>query len=45
MFFQLVLCIIQVQFMGKDNVPFHCIIFPATLIGTGEKWVFKYFLL
>lgn len=27
-----------VQFMGKDNVPFHTIIFPATLIGTREKW-------
>ena len=23
-----------VQFMGKDNVPFHTVIFPATLIGT-----------
>lgn len=27
-----------VQFMGKDNVPFHSITFPATLIGSGEKW-------
>ncbi|DBA80051.1 hypothetical protein WJX79_001269 [Trebouxia sp. C0005] len=27
-----------VQFMGKDNVPFHTVIFPATLLGTGEKW-------
>jgi methionyl-tRNA synthetase len=26
------------QFMGKDNVPFHTVIFPSTLIGTGEKW-------
>ncbi len=26
------------QFMGKDNVPFHTVIFPATQIGTGEKW-------
>jgi len=24
--------------MGKDNVPFHCLIFPSTLIGTGQKW-------
>ena len=24
-----------VQFMGKDNVPFHTVIFPATLLGTG----------
>ena len=27
-----------VQFMGKDNVPFHTIIFPSTLIGTGDNW-------
>ena len=27
-----------VQFMGKDNVPFHTIIFPATLLGTGQPW-------
>ncbi len=26
------------QFMGKDNVPFHTIIFPATLMGTKEKY-------
>lgn len=26
------------QFMGKDNVPFHTVMFPATLIGTGENW-------
>ncbi|KAG0151313.1 hypothetical protein CROQUDRAFT_719813 [Cronartium quercuum f. sp. fusiforme G11] len=26
------------QFMGKDNVPFHTILFPAYLMGTGEKW-------
>ncbi|KAF8941528.1 putative methionine--tRNA ligase, cytoplasmic protein rar1 [Dissophora ornata] len=26
------------QFMGKDNVPFHTVIFPSTLIGTGEEW-------
>lgn len=26
------------QFMGKDNVPFHSIIFPSSLIGTREKW-------
>jgi len=24
--------------MGKDNVPFHTIMFPSTLLGTGEKW-------
>ena len=27
-----------VQFMGKDNVPFHSISFPATLLGTGGNW-------
>ena len=26
------------QFMGKDNVPFHTLGFPATLIGSGEPW-------
>jgi methionyl-tRNA synthetase len=24
--------------MGKDNVPFHTVIFPATLLGTGGQW-------
>ncbi|VFQ99298.1 unnamed protein product [Cuscuta campestris] len=28
------------QFMGKDNVPFHTVIFPSTLLGTGENWTF-----
>ena len=26
------------QFMGKDNIPFHTVIFPASLIGTGRDW-------
>jgi methionyl-tRNA synthetase len=26
------------QFMGKDNVPFHTVVFPATEIGTGDNW-------
>ncbi|KAJ8449654.1 hypothetical protein Cgig2_001310 [Carnegiea gigantea] len=26
------------QFMGKDNVPFHTVMFPCTLLGTGESW-------
>lgn len=26
------------QFMGKDNVPFHSIIFPASLIGADDGW-------
>jgi len=24
--------------MGKDNIPFHTIIFPCTLLGTGEPY-------
>ncbi|GGC49471.1 methionine--tRNA ligase [Chelatococcus reniformis] len=27
-----------VQFLGKDNVPFHTVSFPATLLGSGEPW-------
>jgi methionyl-tRNA synthetase len=27
-----------IQFLGKDNVPFHAVSFPATLIGLGEPW-------
>merc|ERR1712050_442936 len=27
-----------VQFLGKDNIPFHTVIFPASLLATGEKW-------
>jgi methionyl-tRNA synthetase len=27
-----------IQFMGKDNVAFHAVSFPATLIGSGEPW-------
>ncbi len=27
-----------VQFIGKDNIPFHTVIFPSTLLGSGEKW-------
>ncbi|KAK1307561.1 putative methionine--tRNA ligase [Acorus calamus] len=26
------------QFMGKDNVPFHTVMFPSTLLGTNENW-------
>lgn len=28
----------NVEFMGKDNVPFHSVIFPGSLIGTGDKY-------
>ena len=27
-----------IQFMGKDNIPFHTVIFPSSLIGSGENW-------
>jgi methionyl-tRNA synthetase len=27
-----------VEFMGKDNVAFHSVSFPATIIGSGEPW-------
>lgn len=27
-----------VQFMGKDNVPFHSIYFPSTILGSEEPW-------
>ena len=26
------------QFIGKDNIPFHTVIFPSTLLATGQKW-------
>lgn len=25
--------------MAKDNVPFHSVVFPATLLGIGQKYV------
>jgi methionyl-tRNA synthetase len=27
-----------IQFMGKDNVAFHTVSFPATILGSGEPW-------
>ena len=30
------------QFMGKDNIPFHTIIFPASLLGSGEPYTMLY---
>ncbi|KAL7714485.1 methionine--tRNA ligase [Entamoeba marina] len=27
-----------VQFLGKDNIPFHSVLFPSTLIGTKMPW-------
>ena len=32
------------EFIGKDNVPFHAIIFPAMLMGTQEKWTLPYYI-
>ncbi|KAI8057019.1 methionyl-tRNA synthetase [Syncephalis plumigaleata] len=32
------------QFMGKDNVPFHSVIFPSCLLGTGESWTLLHHL-
>jgi len=26
------------QFIGKDNIPFHTVIFPSSLLGSGERW-------
>ena len=26
------------QFIGKDNIPFHTVIFPSSLLGSGEPW-------
>ena len=26
------------QFIGKDNIPFHTVIFPSSLLATGGKW-------
>ena len=26
------------QFMAKDNIPFHTVVFPASLIGSGQNW-------
>ena len=27
------------QFIGKDNIPFHAVIFPSSLIASGKDWV------
>ncbi|RLV93484.1 Methionine--tRNA ligase cytoplasmic [Spathaspora sp. JA1] len=32
------------QFMGKDNVPFHTVVFPSSQIGTGDVWTKLYHL-
>jgi methionyl-tRNA synthetase len=30
--------VIYTQFMAKDNIPFHTLSFPATLLGSAEPW-------
>ena len=30
------------QFIGKDNIPFHTVIFPSTLLASGEVWTKLY---
>ncbi len=30
------------QFIGKDNIPFHTVIFPSTLLGSGQNWTMLY---
>ena len=30
------------QFIGKDNIPFHTVIFPSSLLGSGKKWTMLY---
>ncbi|KAJ3036339.1 hypothetical protein HDV00_002812 [Rhizophlyctis rosea] len=32
------------QFMGKDNVPFHTVLFPSSLIGTSDPWTLLHHL-
>ncbi len=32
----------SVYFIGKDNIPFHTIIFPALLMASGERYVLPY---
>lgn len=32
------------HFIGKDNILFHTIYFPATLIGSGQGWILPHFI-
>ena len=32
------------QFMAKDNIPFHSVIFPATLLASDDKWTMVHHL-
>jgi methionyl-tRNA synthetase len=31
-----------VHFIGKDNIPFHTVVFPAMLLGMGQPWILPY---
>lgn len=31
-----------IQFMAKDNVPFHTVFWPAMMMGTEQKWVYAH---
>lgn len=33
-----------VQFMGKDNVPFHTLVFPGSLLSSGKNWTMLHHL-
>jgi methionyl-tRNA synthetase len=33
-----------VQFMAKDNLPFHTVMFPATIMGTREPWKLAHYI-
>ncbi len=30
------------QFIGKDNIPFHTVVFPSSLLGSGRNWTMLY---
>ncbi|MDR1788148.1 MAG: methionine--tRNA ligase [Treponema sp.] len=32
------------QFIGKDNIPFHTVIFPSSQLGSGERWTMLHHL-
>ncbi len=33
-----------IHFMGKDNVPFHTIMWPSSLLGADDHWTLPYFI-
>lgn len=33
-----------IQFMAKDNVPFHTFFWPAMMMGTGQQWTFANYI-